>query len=494
MKSFHSKNKLNKSPSVKSLLIQKNFTISKAMKIIENGGQRVGFVVDKFKLLNILTDGDIRRALLKKNNLNTKISEIIRNKKFKFLHINSSFRKIQKEMSGQITHMPLVDDKNNLIDYATNFKFNKIPIAEPQFQGNEILYLNDCIKSGWVSSKGKYITKFENTFSEFIKTKNSLSVTSGTTALHLALASLGIKKGDEVIVPNLTFIAPINAIIYLGAKPVLVDVDKNNLCMSVEKFEKAITKKTKAVILVYLYGHACEIQKLNKTIKRKKLLLIEDCAEAVGTIYKKKQVGNFGDASTWSFFGNKTITTGEGGMICFKKKKHLDFAKKLRDHGMNLKKRYWHDSVGYNYRMTNLQAAVGLAQMERLNYFIKQKRNIAKKYNSYLKKNKKLIFTKNLPDTKSSYWLYYIKLKKNIVKFRDNIIKDLLKNGIEARNCFYPVNQMSPYKKYNNKKNNLENSINLSKSIITLPSSVNLGDKDIKSITDNLNFILERYK
>ena len=486
--------KLTRLPPLKKLIVQKNCSLKDTIKIIEQGGQRIAFVVDNRKFINVITDGDIRRALLKKFNLETKISNIIKKKKCKYLNVNSSFEMIQNQMTPQITHLPLVNDQMILVDYAINFKLNKIPVSEPQFLGNEISYLNDCIKSGWISSGGKYVKLFEKKFLNLTKSNYSLSVTSGTTALHLALASLGIKKNDEVIVPNLTFIAPVNAVIYLGAKPVIVDVDKNNLCIDPNKLENAITNKTKAIMLVYLYGHACDVDKIRAIAKRKKLFLIEDCAEGLGTYYKKKHVGNFGDVSTFSFFGNKTITTGEGGMICFKKKSHYEYAKKLRDHGMNKNKKYWHDHVGFNYRMTNLQAAVGLAQMERLNFFINRKREMAKKYRFYLKNNNYLFFSKNFPNTKSSYWLYYIKLKKNISHLRDKIINKLLENGIEARNCFYPVNLMPPYKKYFSKKNNLNNSLDLSKCIIALPSSVNLVEKEIKNICLNIENILKNLK
>lgn len=483
---------INKLPPLKNLTIEKSSSLREAMRVIDRGGQKVAFVVENQKFLNIITDGDIRRALLKKFTLNTNLSKIIFKKKCKYLNVGSSFEAIQKEMGSTLAHLPLVDDKNRLVDYAVNFKMNKIPVSEPQFLGNEAIYLNDCINSGWISSGGKYVKLFEKSFSKFLKSKYTLSTTSGTTALHLALASLGIKKDDEVILPNLTFIAPVNASIYLGAKPVLIDIDEDNLCIDPAKIERAITKKTKAILLVYLYGHGCDINKIQKIAKKHNLFLIEDCAEGMGTYYKNRHVGNFGDASTFSFFGNKTITTGEGGMISFKEKKYYKVAKTLRDHGMSSKKKYWHNFVGYNYRMTNMQAAVGLAQMERVKFFMKQKKNMAKKYRSYLNSNKKIYFSKNYPDTKSSYWLYYIRLKEKTSKARDKIINLLLKNGIEARNCFYPVHLMKPYKKYFSKKNNLDVSIKISKSIIALPSSVNLGDKEIKNICANLNMILNK--
>tara|TARA_Y100000590_G_scaffold467958_1_gene648756 strand:- start:2022 stop:3488 length:1467 start_codon:yes stop_codon:yes gene_type:complete len=484
---------LNKLPPLKDLVVEKDCSLKDTLKIIEKGGQRIAFVVNNQRLINVITDGDIRRALLKKFTLNTNISKIIAKKRFKYLNVNASLESIEKEMGTNLTHLPLVNNQNKLVDYAINFKLNKIPVSEPQFLGNETLYLNDCINSGWISSGGKYVKLFEKSFSKFVKSKYTLSVTSGTTALHLALASLGIKKDDEVILPNLTFISPVNAAIYLGAKPVLVDIDENNLCIDPKKIEKAITKKTRAIVLVYLYGHGCDVDKIKKITKKYNLILVEDCAEGMGTYFKNRHVGNFGDTSTFSFFGNKTITTGEGGMVCFKKKKHYEIAKKLRDHGMNPKKRYWHDHIGYNYRMTNIQAAIGLAQMERLEFFIKQKKIMAKKYRFYLNKNKQIFFSKNFSKTESSYWLYYIKLKKKISHARDAIINILLKKGIEVRNCFYPIHLMNPYKKYHSKKNNLEKSIKLSQSIIALPSSVNLGDKEIKNICANLNSVLRKF-
>ncbi len=480
-------------PPLKKLIVEKDYSLKQALSVIEKGGQKVAFVVENQKFLNIITDGDIRRALLKKYNLDTKISKIILKKKCKYLNKNSSFEAIQRELGSDISHLPLVDNKKKLVDYVVNFKISKIPVSEPQFLGNESIYLNDCINSGWISSGGKYVKLFEKSFSKFIRSKYTLSTTSGTTALHLALASLGINKNDEVILPNLTFISPVNAAIYLGAKPVLVDIDQHNLCLDPKKIEKAITKKTRAIVLVYLYGHGCDVGEIIKIAKKNNIFLVEDCAEGMGTYCNSKHVGNFGDASTFSFFGNKTITTGEGGMVCFKKRKFYEVAKKLRDHGMNLRKKYWHDYVGFNYRMTNLQAAVGLAQMERLKFFLNQKRRIAKKYRQFLNGNNKIFFSKNFENTKSSYWLYYIKLKNKISKSRDKIISLLLKNGIEARNCFYPVNKMIPYKKYHLKKNNLNVSIGLSKSIIALPSSVNLGDKEIKDICSNLKMVLKKF-
>ena len=200
-----------------------------------------------------------------------------------------------------------------------------------------------------------------------------MATSSGTAALQLALSVLKLKKKDEVIVPDFTFVAPINTILHSGAKPVLADIESKTLCISLDSIKKLVNKNTKAVIIVHLYGNTPEIKKIVKFCKKKKIKIIEDCAEAFGTTFNKKHVGKFGDIGTFSFFGNKTITTGEGGILLFKKKEHYQLAMKLRNHGMNSIKKYWHDEVGYNFRMTNMQAAIGLAQLEQANFFVKKK-------------------------------------------------------------------------------------------------------------------------
>jgi perosamine synthetase len=241
----------------------------------------------------------------------------------------------------------------------------------------------DCLKTGWISSIGKYVSLFEKKFSQYVKSKNAVAVSSGTTALHLAIVALGIEKGDEVIIPSFTFVAPLNAILYSGATPVLVDINKDNLCIDESKLLKAITKKTKAIIIVHIYGFPLNMKNIKKIAKKYNLLIIEDCAEALGSKIYNKHVGTFGDAGTFSFFGNKTVSTGEGGMIIFKESKNAQKAISLRGHAMSLKEKYWHDDIGYNYRLTNIQAAIGLAQMERIKLFVNKKIWIAKIYRKY---------------------------------------------------------------------------------------------------------------
>ena len=246
----------------------------------------------------------------------------------------------------------------------------KYPVYQPSLNGNEKKYVNECLDSTWISSKGKFINKFENEFAKYINTKFAIAVPNGTIALHLALLTLGIGKNDEVIVPTLTYVASANAVKYTGAKPVFADSFSDTWQINPKDIRKKITKKTKAIMPVHLYGFPCEMDEIKNIAKEFNLLIVEDCAEAFGTKYKNKHVGNFGDISAFSFFGNKTITTGEGGMVVMNNKRLFDLAVHIKGQGLAKNREYWHDIIGYNYRMTNICAAIGLAQLERADKII----------------------------------------------------------------------------------------------------------------------------
>ena|SRR5579872_5902227 len=255
-----------------------------------------------------------------------------------------------------------------------------IPISKPVISPREIQYVTDAVSSGWVSSQGHYLEQFEQKFAEFCNVKHCISTANGTVAIHLALMVLDIGPGDEVIVPDLTFAATANAVILAGAKPVIVDVCKDDWCIDPESVLKNITSKTKAIIPVHLYGHPCKMDELYKIAQDYHLKIIEDAAEAHGAEYRGKRVGGLGDCATFSFYGNKIITTGEGGCITTHSDSIAERARLLRDHGMKKERRYWHTEVGYNYRITNLQAALGLAQLERINDFLADRKRILETY------------------------------------------------------------------------------------------------------------------
>ena len=357
-----------------------------------------------------------------------------------------------------------------------------IPIAEPLLGKEELRNATQAIKSGWVSSKGKFITEFEEGFARFCGVKYGVATANGTVALHLALVALRIGKGDEVIVPALTFVATASAVTYTGARVVFVDSHPDYWCIDPERIERKITKRTKAIIPVHLYGHPCDMDPIMDIAKRHSLYVIEDAAEAHGAEYKGRKVGSFGDINCFSFYGNKNITTGEGGMCLTNDEKLTQRMKILRDHGMNPDKSYWHDIVGFNYRMTNMQAAIGVAQVNRLDEFVIRKKEIAKIYNSLLKNVNGVTLPLEMPWAKSVYWMYSILTTED----RDDLMKQLQAQGIETRPFFYPLHLLPPYKS----DEELPVATKLSVSGISLPSGVTLREEDVRKVGQAINKII----
>ena len=464
--------------------IYKNSDLSDALIALNNNGLGTVFIVDdNKKILGILTDGDIRKSLVKGSKSSTPVDQIM-NKKFIKINYKASYQEVLNKISDVVKIVPLVDDQDILVDYASKSHVSFIPIAKPLIGEEELLNVIDCVKSGWISSQGTYVNKFENDFSKLHNNHYSLSVANGSVALHLALVSLGIGRGDEVIVPDLTFAASINSIIHAGATPVIVDVEINTWNIDAEKVKMKITSKTKAIMPVHLYGNPCDMREIVLLAKKHKLKIIEDCAESIGSKSNNITTGLFGDASTFSFFGNKTITTGEGGMILYKKKIDYDRAKILRDHGMSLKTKYWHDQVGFNYRLTNVQSAIGVAQLKRLNEFVTKKRNISKTYNNYFSKYDCFKTQVVKKSDYSSYWLFSVLILENSPISRDELALKLKKKGIDSRPVFIPLHQMNIYKKYCNEK--MMNSNLIGKCGLSLPTHVDLSKEQIRYIISSI--------
>ena len=357
-----------------------------------------------------------------------------------------------------------------------------IPVAEPSLEGNELKYATEAIKTGWVSSKGKYVSLFEKKFSKFCGVKYSLSCNNGTSALHLALLALGICPGDEVIIPAFTYIATANAITYVGATPIFIDSDRKTWNINPEKIEEKITEKTKAIIPVHLYGMPCEMDKIMKIAKKYNLYVIEDCAEAHGAKYKGEKVGSFGNIGCFSFFGNKIMTTGEGGMCITNNKKLKEKIENFKNQGVDKTKTYWHNTIGFNYRMTNIQAAIGLAQLERINFLLKRRKEIFKQYSNSLKKINAIELPPKINNIENTCWMYCILSNK-----KEKIRASLKKENIETRPLFPPITKMPPY--YSKDSYPIAEELNLKG--INLPSSANLTKKEIQKICDIIKKVVE---
>lgn len=352
----------------------------------------------------------------------------------------------------------------------------KYPVYQPFMTGKEKEYVNDCLDTTWISSKGQYLAKFEGEFNKFTGVKYSTAVSNGTVAIHLALVALGIGPGDEVIVPTFTYIASVNAIAYTGAKPVFVDSLKSTWQMDPEDVEKKITPATKAIMAVHLYGYPCDMERLQGICKKHNLLLVEDCAEAFGSYFKGKHVGTFGDISTFSFFGNKTITTGEGGMVVTNDQTLYDRLVHLKGQGLAKHRQYWHDTIGYNYRMTNICAAIGLAQIENAKPIIAKKRKIAETYRQQLEGLPLKVLWQD-SETVNSFWMVTIGLEDSSI--RDEFRAHLEKAGIETRPTFYPVHTMPMYLKKLEKHPVAEQ---LGWAGVNLPSYPGLNESDVVEI------------
>jgi perosamine synthetase len=320
-----------------------------------------------------------------------------------------------------------------------------IPISQPSITQKEIDYVTDAVTSGWVSSLGKYIDSFEETFAAYCGTKYAVATSNGTTALHLALVALGIESGDEVIVPDLTFVATANAVRYIGASVVTVDIDEESLCISPQAIEQAITPKTKAIIPVHLYGHPANMAEINKLAQKCNLVVVEDAAEAHGAEVNGKKVGGLGKVGVFSFYGNKIITSGEGGMITTNDESLFHHMKYLRDHAMSKEKRYWHTEVGFNYRMTNLQAALGFAQLERIDEILDKKKIVFEWYQEMLTDLSGIRLNQQASWAKNVYWLVCLEVDGYTESQRDGLIAKLKTKGVDSRPYFYPLSDMPIY-------------------------------------------------
>ena len=375
-------------------------------------------------------------------------------------------------------------------------KNNFIPVNIPKLYREEKNNVNKCLNSGWISSEGSFVKKFEKSFSKYNNRRHGIAVSSGSAALDIAIKSLNLKKGDEVIIPCFSIISTALCVVKLGLKPVLVDADLKTWNMNPKDIIKKISKRTKAIIITHIYGFPVDMKTVLKIAKRKKIKIIEDAAEMIGQKYYSKKCGSFGDLSTFSFYANKHITTGEGGMILTNNLNLYEKCKSLRNLCFGFgKKRFDHDDIGWNYRMTNLQAAIGCGQLKNINKIIKRKREIGKRYMTNLSSCKKIYFQPNkLKYSNNIFWVFGILLKRNARITRDLLSKKLLDNRIQTRNFFFPMHKQTIFKKMKifTKKIKFLNSEYLSNKGLYLPSGLGISNKEIDYVSKTLINILEK--
>lgn len=365
-----------------------------------------------------------------------------------------------------------------------------IPVCEPFLTGNELEYINEAVSTGWISSSGKFVNEFEKAFADYCEVKYGVSTCNGTTALHLALVVSGIGAGDEVIIPNFTMISTAFAVCYTGAVPVFVDADPLTWNIDPDIIKEKINSKTKAIIPVHIFGNMCDMDKIYNIAKEKDLLIIEDAAEAHGAEYKSRKSGSFSKIAAFSFFANKNITTGEGGMVVTNDQEIYNKSKYFKNlcFPLNRERNYLHNDIGYNYRMSNLHAAIGLAQVEKADYYRQLRIRNNKLYKKYLSGCDGIIFPKDQPDSLNVHWMNAIVIDNNSFgSSRDELMLFLSENKIETRLLFNGMNNQQSLKKYGcDTTGNYKITEWLSSSGLYLPSGSGLKEEEIKRICDTI--------
>lgn len=362
-----------------------------------------------------------------------------------------------------------------------------IHIAAPDLRGQESTYVARAVESTWISSAGAFIAEFEAAFASLVGVKHVIATNNGTTAMHLALAGLGVGPGDEVIVPSLTYIATANAVSYCGATPVLADVDPATMNLSPADFERRITPRTKAVVPVHLYGQPADMVAINAIADRHGIAVVEDAAEAHGARVGDSVVGSLGRVGAFSFFGNKIVTTGEGGAVTTDDDELAAHLRLLRGQGMDTTRRYWFEVIGFNYRMTNVAAAIGVAQLERFDEMLGRRAQIGRLYSDLLRHVPGIILPADVPGTTRVDWLFTVRLGGSDADRRNAVIEALAARGIETRPVFYPLHIMPPYFVEDGQ---FPGSETAGAEGISLPTHSLLSDEDVREVCSALVQVL----
>ena len=472
-----------KDVSVDKLLISLPSTFRSVLGAIDGNMLGIVFVVDaNRRLVGSITDGDIRRSLLAGAEVEDEIlqTSAVYNHSPRWLPVACNIQDVWALLDQGFRCIPLLDASHRIVDIATRNRVRRFPVAQPEIGEQELSNLIECATTGWISSQGPYIVQFEKAFNEYLGGGHAVAVSNGTVALQLGLAALGIGRGDEVIVPDFTFGASVNAIIHSGATPVLVDVDRRTWTLDLDEIRSAITSRTKAILPVHIYGQPARMDEIREIAVANSLLIIEDCAEALGAEYKKRRVGLDGNCACFSFFANKLITTGEGGMVVFPHPEIAGRARALRDHGFMPTRRYWHEYSGFNFRMTNMQAAIGVAQMGRIEDLRARRKALFERYDRLLAGCRNLSFLPRNDWSENSYWLYTVLVNDIGEDARDRLIMHLSERGLDTRPGFYPMHVMKPYSEFG--KGSFPVSTYLAANSISLPTSPGLSEYELRHI------------
>lgn len=473
-----------------AFLIESGSALEEALSRLEQGVVSVLFVTSGTNLLGALTDGDARRGVLRGLTREDSV-DLAMNKNVVYTTTEESQEARALKFAKGVTAVPLTNNQGQIVEILQQPWSALYPISKPNISQADLESVNATLRSAWISSIAPTVSQFEDDFSVFTGIRNCLAVSNGTLALVLALQTLGIGPGDEVIVPNVTFGATANAVIQVGATPKLIDISREDWGLDPNRI--VIGKQTRAIIAVHLYGYEAHISEIAEIARRHSIVLIEDCAEALGTRrHDGQHVGTFGDAATFSFFANKVITTGEGGMACFRNDSDAANARIIRGHGLSPTRKYWHQQHGNNYRLTGMQAALGITQLARLDSMLHLRQRVAENYTQALGAAK--ITGLELPVYKNdtwtrSVWLYTLLLPVSID--RDYVISAMAERGIECRPVFAPLHQQPPFESYALGPLFYPSSDTIFSRGLSLPTFPNLTSNEARWIASQLIQVLE---
>jgi len=483
---------------IDSIILNKDNTNMEAMERIDKTGLRMVLIVDENKkLLGIVTDGDIRRSILAGKEDATLLEDIMIREPITSLEGTPATELLEKMLENDIYGIPILDKEGIVKDIVFLSELKSIPLSSPDITHKEVEIINQVLATPFLSI-GPKIKEFEKKLADYIGVKYAIAVNSGTSGLHLCIRALDIKDGDEIITTPFSFISSANCALFERAKPVFADIDEKTLNIDVSKIEEKITSKTKAILVVHVFGQPCDMDKIMEIAKKNNLFLIEDACEAIGSEYKGKKVGSFGDMAVFSFYPNKPITTSEGGMVLTNNENLAKLCQSMRNQGRDEDdSELCHKRLGYNYRMLELSAALGVVQMERVSEILDKRQKVAELYNQKLRGIEGIKIPYINLDVKLSWFVYVIQLDQN--KFskqdRDRIMKELKAKGINCRIYFPPIHLQPLYKEmFGYKEGDFPVTEKVADLTIALPFYNNLSEKQINYVCENFKEIIKEKK